>query len=82
MMTLLVEICSGFLYQQKRFFDKVIVFDLIAFGTAECETFLLIMYIFIRISVWNLKLHVPVHRRGGRNFGGSLRHSGGTRWRS
>jgi hypothetical protein len=80
MLTLLVEICREFLSQQKRFHNKVIVFDWIAFGTAECETCLLIMYIFIGTSVWNLKLHMPEHKRGGRNFGVSLRHSGDTRW--
>jgi hypothetical protein len=64
MMTLLIEICREFLYQQKRFYDKVIVFDVIAFGAAECVTCLLIMYIFIGINVWNLKLTCLYIREG------------------
>ena len=47
MLTFLVEICREFLYKQKRFYDKVIVFDWVDFGMAECETCLPITCVFL-----------------------------------
>ena len=54
MLISLVEMCNEFLYKQKRFYDKVTVFDWVDFGRTEYETCLLIMCVFLLELVFGI----------------------------